>query len=104
MCWYYSHKLNKDNARGLQWYNWGNVINIFHKISSVLEEESMYNYNDNSKIFLGGFGQGVALSFYLMVSSNFGGVISLSGTLFHYLPVNIVKERKKSKYFYWTWY
>ena len=78
-----------------------NAFSNFPAITQRIEEESSFYNNDNSRIILRGFGQGacIALSFYLMVNSNFGGVIALSGSLFHNVNLNILELKKKLNIF-----
>ena len=39
MCWYYSHKLNKDNARSLQWPN-ETQKKLKQTTASLIEQET----------------------------------------------------------------
>lgn len=83
-------------------YDYLNAVANFPSIITKIEEESSFYNKDNSRIILGGFGQGacVALAFYLMGNSNFGGVIALSGNLFHQVDTsNVLKSKKKLNIF-----
>jgi len=78
------HRLEGENVSK------DDVVNSSKRIMSFVEQEVKLVGNDYSKIYLAGFSQGGCMSLYLGLSSEkkFGGLLSLSGVLFPFTPIN----------------
>ena len=66
-------------------------------IKKIIELELALLNNDASKLFIGGFSQGCAMSLhtaYTMKDIKFGGVIAVAGYMFEITPYSEEREKE----------
>jgi phospholipase/carboxylesterase len=74
------------------------VITNSYRVKKVIDNEVKAFNGDYSKIFLGGFSQGACLTLHtgLTMDNKLGGLIALSGLLFHFTAKEIQKDSSKN--------
>ena len=96
-CWFDYKQFAFENLESS--VDFDQLIESKERVTEVIKEEIKENLGgDASKLFIGGFSQGAALSLYTACEfeENLGAVLSFSGHQLYAAPVTDINESKKS--------